>query len=55
MKKNRLRSLFLPLALCMVFPLATSCGTTAAPHENEVEISGGNAAQTDDITEPVPE
>ena len=55
MKKNRLRSLFLPLALCMVFPLATSCGTTAAPHENEVEISGGNAVQTDDITEPVPE
>ncbi len=55
MKKNRLRSLFLPLALCMVFPLATSCGTTAAPHENEVEQSGGNAAQTDDLTEPVPE
>ena len=55
MKKDRLRSLFLPLALCMVFPLATSCGTTAAPHENEVEQSGGNAAQTDDLTEPVPE
>ena len=55
MKKDRLRSLFLPLVLCMVFHLATSCGTTAAPHENEVEQSGGNAAQTDDLTEPVPE
>lgn len=55
MMKNRLRPLFLLLALCMVFPLATGCGTIAAPYENEVEQSGGNAAQTDDLTEPVPE